>query len=150
MYIIPYTGGEHKDMWLYAPPVYMSHNIFEEPSTLGILARFNSTLVSMTALANAYNLRLFPFPSEIGAANERWWCISAFVYAIGSVYQDMWLYTPPVYISHNILEGPITLGILDRFGSTIASRISPAHADIPQLFSGPPEVCAANERRWCI
>ena len=62
-------------------------------------------------------------------------------------YKDMWLYTPPVYISHNILEGPITLGILDRFGSTIASMIALAHADILQLFSGPPEVCAANERR---
>ena len=62
----------------------------------------------------------------------------------------MWLYTPPVYISHNIFEGPITLGILDRFGSTIASMIDLAHADILQLFSGPPEVCAVNERRWCI
>ena len=28
--------------------------------------------------------------------------------------------------------------------------IALAHADILQLFSGPPEVCAANERRWCI
>ena len=59
-------------------------------------------------------------------------------------------YTPPVYISQNILERPITLGILDRFGSTITSMTALAHADIFQLFSGPPEVCAANERRWCI
>ena len=61
----------------------------------------------------------------------------------------MWLleeYTPPVYISHNI-EGPISLGIVNRFGSVIVSMIAPAHADILQLFSGPPEVCAANERR---
>ena len=56
----------------------------------------------------------------------------------------------PAYRSHTILEGPITLGILDRFGSTIASMIALAHADILQLFSGPPEVCAANERRWSI
>ena len=72
------------------------------------------------------------------------------VYVTGDVHKDMWLYTPPVYISHNILEGPITLGILDRFGSTIASMIAPAHGDILQLFSVPPEVCAANERRWYI
>ena len=59
----------------------------------------------------------------------------------------MWLYTPPVYISHNKLEGPITLGILDRFGSTRVDMIPLAHADTPQLISGPPEVCAVNERR---
>ena len=32
-------------------------------------------------------------------------------------------------ILHNILEGPITLGRLDRFRSTIASMIALAHAD---------------------
>ena len=53
-------------------------------------------------------------------------------------------------MKHNILEGYITPGRLDRFGSTIASMIALAHADILQLFSGPPEVCTANERRWCI
>ena len=60
----------------------------------------------------------------------------------------MWLY--PVYISDNILEAPITLGILDRFGSTITSMIALANADILQLFAGPPEVRATNECRWCI
>ena len=70
------------------------------------------------------------------------------VYITGDVYKDMWLYTSPVYISHNILEGSITPGRLDHFGSTIASMIALVHADILQLFSGPPEVCAVNERRW--
>ena len=65
------------------------------------------------------------------------------------VCKDIWLYTP-VYISHNIFEGPIILRILDRFGSTIVSMIALAHADILQLFCGPPDMCAANERRWCI
>ena len=72
------------------------------------------------------------------------------LYASPVMYTRMWLYTSPVYISHDILEGPITPGRLDRFGSTIASMIALAHAGIlQQLLSGPPEVCAANERRWC-
>ena len=38
-------------------------------------SRFGSTICSVTALANANILRLFPFPSEICATNERRWCI---------------------------------------------------------------------------
>ena len=142
-------------MWLYTPPVYISHNIFEGPITLRILDRFGSTIVSMIALCPS-PCRHTPtgFWSVRGMCGERApvvyvsacihhrWCTE--------VYKGMWLYTPPVYISHNILQGPITLGILDRFGSTIASMIAPAHGDILQLFSVPPEVCAANERRWYI
>ena len=62
----------------------------------------------------------------------------------------MWLYTPPVYISHINFEGPLTPERMDRFVSTIVSIIISAHADILQLFAGPPEVCAANERQWFI
>ena len=137
-------------MWLYTSPVYISHNILEGLITLGRQDRFGSNICSMTALANANILRLFPFPSEICAANERRWCIHGLAYTTGGVYKDMWLYTPPVYISRNALAGPITVGRLDRFSSTISSMIAPAHADILQLFSGLAEVCAANERRWCI
>ena len=73
------------------------------------------------------------------------------MYVTDDVHKELWLYTSQVYISHNILEGPITLGRLDRFGSTIAAMIALGHnADILQLFSGPPEVCAANERRGGI
>ena len=65
--------------------------------------------------------------------------------------QDINKFSPSRHtISHNILEGSINLGRQDRFGSTIASMIALAHADILQLFSGSPEVCAANERRLWI
>ena len=36
------------------------------------------------------------------------------------------------------------------FGATIAAMMALAHADLLQLFSEPPEACAANDRRWCI
>ena len=56
------------------------------------------------------------------------------------------VYTTGLHIAQ-YFRGAQTLGRLDRFGSAIASMIAPAHAEILQLFSGPPEVCAANERR---
>ena len=100
--------------------------------------------------AHADILHPFSGPPKVRAANERRWFILALVYTDGGVYQDMWLYTPPVYISHIILEGLISLERLDRFGFTIASMIGLAHADVLQLSSGPPDVCAANDRKLCI
>ena len=35
----------------------------------------------------------------------------ALVYVTGDVHKGIYIYTSPVYISHNILEGPITPGI---------------------------------------
>ena len=106
----------------------------------------------MIAPAHADILQLFSGRVEVCAANERRWCIHGLAYTTGGVYKDMWLYTSPVYISHDVLQGPITLRIImDRFGSAIASMTALPHADILHLFSGPSEVCAADKcRQLCI
>ena len=114
-------------------------------------SRFGSTICSMTALqtmltyssCSLSHLRSVRRTSAGGVYKRL--CTSQVMYTRISSQV-----TSPVYISHHILEGPITLGRLDRFSSTIASMIALAHADVVlQLISGPPEVCAANERRWC-
>ena len=71
-------------------------------------------------------------------------------YTTGGVYMDMWLLKPPLYILQKNSERPLTLGIPDRFGSTIAPVLGLALVDILQQLSGPSEVCAANKRRWCV
>ena len=48
-------------MWLYKSPVKIFGKVLEGHITPGILDRFGSTISSMTALANANMLRLFPF-----------------------------------------------------------------------------------------
>ena len=130
-------GGEYKGMWLSSPPVCISHSNLEGPITLERLGRFGSVIPSMLAQ---------PMPTYSRRFLDRPRCLRRT--SAGGICKR--LYTPPVYISLNTLEGAITLERLDRFGSTIVSMITPAHADIPQLFSDSPDVCASNERRWCI
>ena len=136
--------------YAYTSHVYISHNILEGPITPGRMDRFRSTIAAMIALTHADILHLFSGAPEVCAANERRCCLQALVYTTGGFYNDMWQHKSPVCISPKISEGATTLGRLERFGSTTASMIALAHADILQMFSRPPEACAANGRRCWI
>ena len=91
------------------------------------------------------------FWSAQGVCGERVSVVNtALGYTTGGVYKDMWVLKPTVYILQKNSERPLTLGIPDRFGSTIAPVLGLVHVDILQQLSGPSEVCAANKRRWCV